>query len=254
MLGVFAVVAVAFVVIPLVALLLEVRWSHFGSDLATAGTRDALMLSLRTTTTTAALSALFGTPLAWWLSRLQGRAAAWLRALVTVPLVLPPVVVGVALLDAWGRGGLIGKVLAETFDTSLPYSWVRVVLAETFVAMPFFVVSAEGAFRSTEPRWARTATVLGASRWYTLRRVLIPMAAPGLLAGLTLAWARALGEFGATMTFAGSFPGTTQTGPLSVYQALDVSQDAATALAALMLGICLVVLALLRGRWTGGGR
>ena len=250
-LGVFAAVAVAFVVVPLVALLLEVRWSHFAADLQTAGTREALLLSLRTTTTTAALSALFGTPLAWWLSRLRGRAAAWLRALVTVPLVLPPVVAGVALLDAWGRGGLIGTVLQDSFGTSLPYSWVRVVLAETFVAMPFFVVAAEGAFRGIDARWARTATVLGASRWYTLRRVLIPMAAPGLLAGLTLSWARALGEFGATMTFAGSFPGTTQTGPLAVYQALDISQDAATALAALMLGICLVVLALLRGRWSG---
>lgn len=248
-----AIVALLFVVLPLVALLAEVRWSKLAADLSTAGARDALWLSVRTTACSALLAALFGTPLAWWLSRLRGRAAAWVRAIVTVPLVLPPVVAGVALLDAWGRSGLIGRLVTALTGEPLPYSWVRVVMAETFVAMPFFVIAAEGAFRGLDARWMRTADVLGASRWFTLRRVLVPMALPGLLAGLTLAWARAFGEFGATITFAGSYPGRTQTGPLAVYQALDISQDAATALAALMLGLCVIVLAVLRGHWVGAG-
>ena len=249
----FAAVALLFIVLPLVALLTQVRWSSLARDLSTAGAREALWLSLRATVTSALLAAVFGTPLAWWLSRRRGRAAAWTRAVVTVPLVLPPVVVGVALLDAWGRAGLLGRVVTTATGEPVPYSWVRVVMAETFVAMPFFVLAAEGAFRGLDARWSRTAEVLGASRWFTLRHVLVPMTLPGLLAGLTLAWARAFGEFGATITFAGSYPGRTQTGPLAVYQALDISQDAATALAALMLALCVVLLAMLRGHWVGAG-
>jgi molybdate transport system permease protein len=248
-----AVVALLFIVLPLVALLAQVRWGSLLDDLTTAGAREALWLSLRTTVTSALLAAFFGTPLAWWLSRLRGRAAVWTRAVVTVPLVLPPVVAGVALLDAWGRSGLLGRAVPAVTGEPVPYSWVRVVMAETFVAMPFFVLAAEGAFRGLDARWSRTAEVLGASRWFTLRHVLVPMTLPGLLAGLTLAWARAFGEFGATITFAGSYPGRTQTGPLAVYQALDISQDAATALAALMLALCVVLLALLRGHWVGAG-
>lgn len=250
---ILAVVALLFIVLPLVALLTQVRWGSLLDDLTTAGAREALWLSLRTTVTSALLASFFGTPLAWWLSRLRGRAAAWTRAVVTVPLVLPPVVAGVALLDAWGRSGLLGRAVTAVTGEPVPYSWVRVVMAETFVAMPFFVLAAEGAFRGLDARWSRTAEVLGASRWFTLRHVLVPMTLPGLLAGLTLAWARAFGEFGATITFAGSYPGRTQTGPLAVYQALDISQDAATALAALMLALCVVLLALLRGHWVGAG-
>ena len=249
----FAAVALLFIVLPLVALLTQVRWSSLARDLSTAGAREALWLSLRTTVTSALLAAVFGTPLAWWLSRRRGRAAAWTRAVVTVPLVLPPVVVGVALLDAWGRAGLLGRVVTTATGEPVPYSWVRVVMAETFVAMPFFVLAAEGAFRGLDARWNRTADVLGATRLFALRHVLVPMTLPGLLAGLTLAWARAFGEFGATITFAGSYPGRTQTGPLAVYQALDISQDAATALAALMLALCVVLLALLRGHWVSAG-
>lgn len=246
-----AVVALTFIVLPLVALLAQVRWSHLEADLSTSGAREALWLSLRTTLCTTALSAVFGTPLAWWLSRLRGRPAAWARAVVTVPLVMPPVVAGVGLLDARGRSGLAGRLVTDATGGPVPYSWVRVVMAETFVAMPFFVVAAEGSFRGLDARWARTAAVLGASSWVTLVRVTLPMATPGLLAGLTLAWARAFGEFGATITFAGSFPGTTQTGPLAVYEALDVSADAATALAAVMMAVSVVLLALLRGHWVG---
>lgn len=246
-----AVVAVLVVAVPLIGLLLQVRWSHLAEDLSTAGALQALLLSARTTALSTVLSALLGTPLAWWLARHEGRGASLVRALVTVPLVLPPVVGGVALLVAWGRGGVVGGFVSAHTGFELPYSWVRVVVAETFVSMPFFVIAAEGAFRGVEKRWTRTAELLGATRWQTLTRVLLPLAAPGLAAGLTLAWARALGEFGATITFAGSFPGRTMTAPLAVYQALDVSSDAATALAAVMLIICVAVLALLHGRWTG---
>lgn len=244
-----AVVALVLLVLPLLALVLRIDWPNLGTHLADAGARDAVVLSLRTTIVSVAVCVLAGTPVAWLLARSDGVWTSVLRALVTVPLVLPPVVGGVALLMAWGRTGVVGGPLYDLTGWTLPYSWVRVVIAETFVALPFYVLTVEGALRTLEPAYDEMAATLGASPARRLRTLAIPMALPGIISGATLAWARALGEFGATITFAGSFPGSTQTAPLAVYQALDASPDAATALAGLMLLVCVAVLAALRGRW-----
>jgi len=172
-----------------------------------------------------------------------------LRALVTVPLVLPPVVGGVALLSALGRAGFVGKRVYDATGYSLPFTTTAVVIAEAFVAMPFLVIAVEGALRGSDVRYAEAAATLGASRWTIFRTVTLPLVAPGVMAGAVLCWARALGEFGATITFAGSFPGRTQTMPLAVYQALETDPPAAIVLSMVLLAVSVAVLALLRERW-----
>ena len=244
-----AAVAVALVVVPLAALLLRADWAALPGHLAAPTVWPAVRLSLVTTTTTVLISLLLGTPLAWLLARANGRAATWLRAVLTVPLVLPPVVGGVALLLAYGRNGVVGAPLDDVFGLTIPFTPVAVVLAEVFVAMPFYVVAVEGAMRQVDRRYDALAATLGSSPWHTFTRVGLPLAAPGIAAGAALAWARALGEFGATITFAGNFVGTTQTAPLAVYTALEQDPQAAIALSVLMLAVSVVVLAALRGRW-----
>jgi molybdate transport system permease protein len=171
---------------------------------------------------------------------------------VTVPLVLPPVVGGVALLLVLGRRGLIGRHLYEWFGVSLPFTTAGVVIAEAFVAMPFLVISVEGALRGADPRYEEAAATLGASRWLTFRRVTLPSVMPGVIAGAVLCWARALGEFGATITFAGNFPGKTTTMPLAVYLALETDPEDAIVLSLVLLFVSVAVLAALRDRWTRG--
>ncbi len=209
----------------------------------------ALRLSLVTATLATLLCLLLGVPLAWVLARsgLPGRRVV--RALVTVPLVLPPVVGGVALLLVFGRRGLLGGWLDATFGVSLPFTTAGVVLAEAFVAMPFLVIAVEGALRAADPRYEEAAATLGASRWTAFRRVTLPLIAPGVAAGAVLCWARALGEFGATITFAGNFPGRTQTMPLAVYLALEQDLEAAIVLSLVLLAVSVVILAALRDRW-----
>ena len=241
--------AVALVALPLLALLLRADWAHVLDHLADPSVLPAIRLSLLTTTTTVVLAVLLGTPLAWLLARAHGRAASWFRAILTVPLVLPPVVGGVALLMAWGRRGVVGAPLHEAFGIRVPFTPVAVVLAELFVAMPFYVIAVEGAMRSINPRFEQVAATLGASPWRSFSRVALPLAVPGMAAGAALAWARALGEFGATITFAGNFAGRTQTAPLAVYVALEQDPQAAVSLSLAMLVVSVVVLALLRGRW-----
>ena len=175
--------------------------------------------------------------------------ARLLRAAVTVPLVLPPVVGGVALFAALGRRGLVGRPLDEAFGITLPFTTAAVVVAETFVAMPFLVIAVEGALRGADRRYDEAAATLGASRWYTFRRVTLPLVAPGVAAGAVLCWARALGEFGATITFAGNFPGTTRTMPIEVYLTLQQDPAAAVALSLVLLVVSVAVLAGLRERW-----
>jgi molybdate transport system permease protein len=192
---------------------------------------------------------LFGVPLAWLLARVQFRGRRIVRALVTVPLVLPPVVGGVALLLVLGRRGLVGRWLDSAFGITLPFSTTGVVLAEAFVAMPFLVISVEGALRGADLRYEEAAATLGASRWTVFRRVTLPLVAPGVVAGAVLCWSRALGEFGATITFAGNFPGRTQTMPLAVYLALETDPQAAIVLSLVLLAVSVAVLAGLRDRW-----
>lgn len=242
--------AVGFIAIPLLSLLVRTDWTGLAGHLADADVGPALRLSAMTTLTTTALCVLLGTPLAWLLARASGPLATWVRALVTLPLVLPPVVGGVALLMAFGERGLVGSPLATLTGLGIPFTPVAVVLAESFVAMPFYIVTVEGSMRTLDARYDAVAATLGAGPWRTFSRVVVPLVAPGMAAGATLAWARALGEFGATITFAGNFVGRTQTAPLAVYAALERSPEAAVALSVVMLAVCAVVLVALRARWT----
>lgn len=243
--------ALAVLMVPLAALLVRADWPRFVDHLDTPVVWQALRLSAITTSTTLVLTLLLGTPLAWMLARSGRRVAPWLRAVVTVPLVLPPVVGGVALLMAYGRNGVLGGPLDDWFGITVPFTTVAVVLAELFVALPFYVITVEGSMRGLHEGYDQIAATLGASPTRTFLRVVVPMVAPGVAAGAALAWARALGEFGATITFAGSFPGRTQTAPLGVYAALEQDPQAAIALSTLMLLVCVAVLGGMRSRWLG---
>ncbi|QNG36740.1 molybdate ABC transporter permease subunit [Geodermatophilaceae bacterium NBWT11] len=246
-----ALLGVLFLVLPLVGLVVRAPWSQLLSSLAEPQIGQALRLSLVSATLATLLSLVLGVPLAWVLARSTIRGRSVLRALVTVPLVLPPVVGGVALFLVLGRQGLVGRWLFETFDYTIPFTTTAVVIAETFVAMPFLVISVEGALRAADARFEDAAATLGADRWTTFRRVTLPLVLPGVAAGAVLCWARALGEFGATITFAGNFPGTTQTMPLAVYLALQSDPEAAIVLSLVLLGVSLATLLLLRDRWLG---
>ncbi|TMQ95335.1 molybdate ABC transporter permease subunit [Actinomadura soli] len=244
-----ALAGLAFLVLPLAGLLVRAPWSTLGTRLMQDQVLDALRLSLVTATLATVLCLLFGVPLAWMLARVPFRGVRLVRALVTVPLVLPPVVGGVALLLVLGRRGLVGGWLDEAFGITFPFTTAGVVLAETFVAMPFLVISVEGALRAADLRYEEAAATLGAGRWTIFHRVTLPLVAPGVAAGAVLCWARALGEFGATITFAGNFPGRTQTMPLAVYLALETDPQAAIVLSLVLLAVAVIVLAALRDRW-----
>lgn len=240
-----------FLVLPLVGLLARAPWTSLPRRLAEPGVRTALRLSLETATAATVLCVLLGVPLAWLLARVEFPGRRLVRALVTVPLVLPPVVGGVALLLVFGRRGLLGSWLDATFGITLPFTTAGVVLAEAFVAMPFLVIAVEGALRGADHRYEEAAATLGASRWITFTRVTLPLVAPGVAAGAVLCWARALGEFGATITFAGNYPGRTQTMPLAVYLALETDLQAAIVLSLILLTVSVAILAGLRDRWLG---
>ncbi|WP_097956441.1 ABC transporter permease, partial [Streptomyces sp. wa1002] len=246
-----ALLAVAFLMLPLVGILVRTSWGELGDHLTAEATTEALRLSLLVSLWALGLSLLLGVPLAWLLARVPFPGKASLRSLVLLPMVLPPTVGGVALLLAFGRRGLLGPWLEDTFGVTLPFHTSGAVLAATFVAMPFLVISLEGALGGLRPRYEETAASLGASPVRVFLTVTLPMVAPGLIAGAALTWARALGEFGATITFAGNLPGTTQTLPLQVYLLLQDSPEAATSVSLLLLAIAMIVLIALRGRWTG---
>jgi len=244
--------ALVFLLVPLLGLLLRAPWQELPERLLRPEIGDALRLSLVCATAATVLCLIFGIPLAWLLARADIPGRGVVRALVTVPLVLPPVVGGVALLLVLGRKGLIGQYLYDWFGIGLSFSTTAVVLAEAFVAMPFLVISVEGALRGADPRYEEAAATLGCSRWQTFRRVTMPAALPGVIAGGVLCWARALGEFGATITFAGNFPGETTTMPLAVYLELETDPEAAIVLSLVLLAVSVAVLAALRERWIRG--
>ena len=244
-----AVVAVLFLVVPLVSLAVRTPWGDLGSLVASAEVRDALWLTAITSLLTVLACALFGTPLAWLLARVEFRGRTALRALVVVPLVLPPVVAGVALLAALGRSGVLGAPLFDLTGERFAYTTTGVVLAHTFVSLPFYVLAVEGALRAAGEGYDVVAATLGAGRWTTFRRVTLPLALPGLAAGCALAWARSLGEFGATITFAGNYEGTTRTMPSLIYTELQGDQEVAQALSLILLLASLAVLVALRDRW-----
>lgn len=244
-----AAVAVLFFVLPLVGLLTRVPWTRLGDLVTSPIVGQALWLSLVTSVCATVLSAVLGVPLAWVLARVDFRGRSLVRALVTLPMVLPPVVAGAALLFAFGRRGTFGKPIYDATEFVLPFSIWGVIIANTFVAMPFLIVTVEGAFHSLDERYEEAAATFGATPLQVFRRVALPMIGPSLGAGVVLAWARALGEFGATVTFAGNLPGRTQTLPLAVFVELERDRDSAVAISLVLVVVSLLVLVALRDRW-----
>ncbi len=242
-------VGAALFVLPLIGLLARTPWSDLGDLIGSDVVTDALWLSVVTSVVSAFLSLVLGVPLAWILARVDFPGRRFVRAMVTLPMVLPPVVGGAALLFAFGGRGLVGEPLEEATGFLLPFSFWGVIAANTFVAMPFLVITVEGALSGADRRYEHAAASLGASRLTVFRRVTLPMIGPALQAGVVLAWARALGEFGATVTFAGNLQGRTQTLPLAVFVALDSDRDTAVAISLVLVVVSLVVLTIFRDRW-----
>lgn len=238
----------AFVLLPLVAIVVRVPWSDFGELVTSEASREALLLSLRTSAASTVLCVLLGVPMAAVLARASFPGRAVVRSLVLLPLVLPPVVGGLALLYTFGRRGLLGETL-EVLGVQVAFSTAAVVLAQTFVALPFLVLSLEGSLRTAGERYELVAATLGARPTTVFRRVTLPLVLPGLLSGAVLAFARALGEFGATVTFAGSLEGVTRTMPTQIYLLRETDADGAVALSLLLVVVAVLVIGLAtRGR------
>lgn len=246
--AVVASLGAALFVLPLLGLLWKAPWADLARVLVEPEALTAMRLSLVCSLAATALSVVLGLPLAWVQARGSFPGRSLLRALTLLPVVLPPVVGGVALLSVFGRRGLIGQFL-DPLGIRLPFTTAGAVLAETFVAMPFFVLAMEGALGSLDRRLEAAARTLGATRWTVFRRITLPLMRPAITAGAALAWARALGEFGATITFAGNFPGRTQTIPLAVYLELERRPEAGIALSLVLLAVSLAILVVMRGRW-----
>jgi molybdate transport system permease protein len=237
-----AALGVAFVLLPLLAMVTRVDWAHFADLIGSGSSRDALWLSLRTSATSTAACVLLGVPMAAVLARSDFRGQAVVRSLVLLPLVIPPVVSGLALLYTFGRRGLLGHTL-DVLGIEVAFTTVAVVMAQTFVALPFLVISLEGALRTAGQRYEVVAATLGASPSTVFRRVTVPLVLPGLLSGAVLAFARSLGEFGATITFAGSLRGTTATLPIQIYLERVTDPDAAVALSLVLVVVAVLVIA-----------
>jgi molybdate transport system permease protein len=244
-----AAIGIAFFALPLAGLLYRVSWQSALTDLLAPEALSALRLSLVVSIAATLLGLLLGVPLAWVYARVAFPGRNVVRALTTLPMVLPPVVGGVALLVAFGRRGLVGEWLDMGFGLRFPFTTVATVMAATFVSMPFLVLTVEAGIRSIDRRYEEAARTLGASQWRIFRQVTLPLIAPSLFAGAVLCWARALGEFGATITFAGNLPGVTQTLPLAVYLAMETRPEVAIVLSLVLLLVSLAVLVALRDRY-----
>lgn len=251
-----AALATVFVALPLVAIAIKVDWSRFGSLITSPASRAALLLSLRTATASTLLCLILGVPLALVLARHRGALARVLRPLILLPLVLPPVVGGIALLYVFGRLGLLGHYL-DAAGIRIAFTTTAVVLAQTFVSLPFMVIALEGAARTAGSDYDMVAATLGAPPGTVWWRITLPLLAPGLVSGAVLAFARALGEFGATLTFAGSREGVTRTLPLEIYLQREGDPEAAVALSILLIAVAAVVVVGLGARriagWNAGG-
>jgi molybdate transport system permease protein len=246
---VLAAIAVLFFLLPLIGLVVRVPWSDAVDIAGDPEVRRALWLSLRTSTLAAIVSAVLGVPLAWLLGRVRLPGRSFIRAVVTLSMVLPPVVGGVVLLFSFGRRGLFGQYLDQWFGLRLPFTTTGVVIAQVFVAMPFLVLTVESAFRQLDTRFEDAARTLGASPWLIMRSVTLTSVRSSLVAGFVLAWARSLGEFGATITFAGNLSGTTRTMPLATYLSLETDTSKALVLSSIMIAVSFIVLITLRDRW-----
>lgn len=242
---------VTFFVLPFVGLLLRAPWGSITDILRDESVRTALVLSLVTSVITTIVAVVIGVPLAWLLARSRLPGRRFVRALCTLSMVLPPVVAGVALFLALGRRGVIGEPLDDAVGVTLPFTTAAVVIAQLFVAMPFLVLTVEAALRALDPSNEEAARTLGASEFYVFRRITLPAIRAALVSGVVLTWARALGEFGATITFAGSLPGVTRTVPLATYLALENDPDQAILLSLVLVVVSFAVLIGLRERWVG---
>ncbi|MGI5125988.1 ABC transporter permease [Pseudonocardia sp. CA-107938] len=245
-------VAFALIALPVVGLALRADWPRMPELLLSDSALAALRLSLETAAVSTVLCIVFGGPLAAVLARGRVRGLRLLRSVVLLPLVLPPVVGGLALLFLLGRLGLLGRVIDAWFGVTIPFTTAAVVLAQTFVALPFLVVSLEGALRTAGDRYEAVAATLGATPWLAFRRITVPLVLPGLTSGAILAFARCLGEFGATIAFAGSLEGVTRTLPLLVYLERETDTSAAVALSLLLVVVAVVVIAVARPRGVEG--
>ena len=248
-----AAIGLLFLGLPIVGLLVRAPWSDLIGILRESDALRAMRLSLECAFAATAVSLLLGVPLAWVLARSRLPGISALRAIALLPLVLPPVASGVALFAAFGRRGLIGRYLYEWFGYTLPFTTPAVVMAQAFVAMPFLVITVEGALRSLDAGVEEAAATLGASRWTVVRRVTLPRLAPAIVAGAVLCWARALGEFGATIVFAGNNPYNTRTMPILVSTGLDVSPELSNALSLVLVAVSVAILVALRDRWLRTG-
>lgn len=242
-------IAVVFLLLPLAALVIKAPWSEMTAEISSPEILNALRVSLVTSVGAALLATALGVPLAYLLARTTFPGRRLVRGLALLPLLLPPVVGGLALLLAFGRRGIAGEWLLDAFGLTLPFSTAGVVVAQTFVAMPFLVLTAEGALNNLDRRYEEAAATMGASRLSVFGRVIVPMILPSLGAGMLLAWARALGEFGATITFAGNLPGVTTSMPVEVYIALQTRPETAIVLSLILLVVSLTILVGLRGNW-----
>lgn len=245
--------AVLFFALPFIGLLWRAPWRSAIDVITRDSVTDALWLSARTSTVAALVATIFGVPVAWLLARISFPGRSFVRALATISMVLPPVVGGVALFASFGRRGIVGQYLDRWFNFQLPFTTAGVIVAQAFVAMPFLVLTVEAALRQHDTRLDDAARTLGASSWYTFSRVTLPSIRSALIAGIVLAWARALGEFGATITFAGNFPGETRTLPLATYLAMETDPDEAIMIALVLIAISFIVLVSLRDRWLSPG-
>ena len=242
-------VGAAFVLLPLVAMVTRVDWAHFGDLVTSESAREALFLSLRTAAASTVLCVVLGTPMAVVLARFHFPGQGVVRSLVLLPLVLPPVVSGIALLDTFGRRGLLGHTL-DVLGIEVAFSTTAVVMAQTFVALPFLVIALEGALRTAGGRYETVAATLGARPTTVFWRVTLPLVLPGLLSGAVLSFARSLGEFGATITFAGALQGTTATLPIQIYLERVTDPDAAVALSLVLVAVAVLVIGLTRQSWS----
>ncbi|MEK7292108.1 MAG: ABC transporter permease [Actinomycetota bacterium] len=244
-----AAIALALFSVPLLSLVIRAPWSDLGRTLSSSVVHDALKLSLICSAIATIVCVVIGVPCAWVLaySSLPGKSA--FRSLCTLSMVLPPVVSGVALIAALGRRGVVGQFLFSWWEIQIPFTIVAVVIAETFVALPFLILTVDAALRQLDPVFDESARVHGATSWYAFRRVILPSIRPALISGIVLAWARALGEFGATITFAGNLQGRTQTVPSAVFLALERDRGEAITLSLILVGVSLAVLVSLRDRW-----
>lgn len=248
--GLLAALAAAMFVMPVLAVAVRAPWSRLVEQVSSPAVLDALRLSLVASLGATAIAVAFGLPLAIWLASGRSLLRTVVRIVVLLPIVLPPVVGGVALLLAFGHNGIVGSLLDRWFGIALPFTTAGIVVAGAYLGVPFFVLTVEAGLRAFDPRWLEAASTLGAGPWRRFFRVTLPMVRPSLRAGLLLCWARALGEFCATQTFAGNLAGRTRTLPLACAMAMENEPDLAIVLALVLATVSIAVLFVLRHGWT----